>query len=721
MNDNLKTPILEIRDLNVTYGQSHALQGVNLKLGSGLLSLVGRNGMGKTTLCKAILGLEPVQSGTINFNGKSLVDRSTWEIAKAGIGYVPQGRRLWHSLTVDEHLRLVEQDDANWTAARVYSTFPRLAERRNNSGVELSGGEQQMLAIGRALLLNPKLLVMDEPTEGLAPIIVDQLAELLIQLGAEETINVLLIEQNISFACAVSSRVAIMVNGRILRVMDTGTLAGDKDLQQALLGVGRHAHDSIPDNAAGSEAAVTGGSKLERVYMSNPTLPTRWSSPVPIRQIANSARTMTRLYPLRSESDRNGRISSARIEGWIYVCGTLDTKRSELEFLRDQIKIAGHKVRMVDLSTSSGISIADVPAQAVALHHPQGASAVFTGDRGSSVMAMTLAFERWVHSREDIAGVIGAGGSGGTSMLANGFRALEIGIPKVIVSTLASGDTSAFIGTSDLILMPSIADIQGLNRISSRILGNAAAALVGMVQARQSHTHQPQSMPAIGISMFGVTTPCVKALTDLLVEQTECVVFHATDIGTRAMESLIESGWLHGVIDVSPTDVCDLIAGGVFAADERRFQAIIDAEIPYIGTCGALDMVNFRARETVPEKYNQRNLYIHNPHITLMRTTPEECEKIGEFIGHRLNQMQAPVRFFLPEGGFSMLDQEGSPFWYPEANNALFVALEKSVRQTAARQLIRVPNHVNDAKFAELLAETHISLSSQTLPLMMRN
>ena len=201
------TPILEVRDLNVFYGHSHALQGVNLKLDSGVMSVVGRNGMGKTTLCQTIMGLVPAASGSISLAGQSIVGRSSSDIARLGIGYVPQGRRLWPSLTVDEHLKLVEKRDGSWSIERIYATFPRLAERRGNNGGQLSGGEQQMLAISRALLLNPRLLVMDEPTEGLAPVIVQQVEDMLVRLGEERDVDVLVIEQNIGVACAIAREV----------------------------------------------------------------------------------------------------------------------------------------------------------------------------------------------------------------------------------------------------------------------------------------------------------------------------------------------------------------------------------------------------------------------------------------------------------------------------------------------------------------------------------
>ena len=216
MAERTGAPTLDIRGLNVFYGASHALQGVDLQLSRGVLSVVGRNGMGKTTLCKAIMGMVPVAAGSISFHGQSLVGLTPSDIARLGIGYVPQGRRLWRSLSVDEHLKMVATKGGAWTVERIYSTFPRLAERKSNGGGELSGGEQQMLAISRALLQNPRLLVMDEPTEGLAPVIVAQVEEMLIRLGEASDIEVLVIEQNIGVACGVADDVAIMVNGQIL-------------------------------------------------------------------------------------------------------------------------------------------------------------------------------------------------------------------------------------------------------------------------------------------------------------------------------------------------------------------------------------------------------------------------------------------------------------------------------------------------------------------------
>jgi len=702
-------PALEVRDLNVYYGNSHALQGVSLSLGKGVLSVVGRNGMGKTTLCKAIMGMVPVQSGVISVSGHSLVGRTPAEIARLGVGYVPQGRRLWRSLTVDEHLRLVATKGGAWTPERIYATFPRLAERRSNGGAQLSGGEQQMLAIGRALLLNPRLLVMDEPTEGLAPVIVDQVAEMLLRLGQEGDIDVLVIEQNIGVACSVAAEVAIMVNGRVDRIMDAAVLAADRELQQTLLGVGRHAHDATPEAARrAAKDAVPGPADAApvRVYLSNPATPTRWSQPVPVRVLEQSARTVTPPpEPVAAAMPRG----QAGAGGTVYVCGTLDTKGEELRFVRDILKGQGLRVAMVDLSTSGRPSGAEVPPAAVAGFHPRGGSGVFTGDRGSAVAGMTLAFERWVQGRADIAGVIGAGGSGGTALVAPGFRALPVGVPKIIVSTVASGNTAQYVGASDIVMMPSVADVQGLNAITREVLGNAANALAGMVRARMVQA-PVEDRPAIGLTMFGVTTPCVQQVTQDLGKDYDCLVFHATGTGGRAMEKLLASGMLTAVLDLTTTEVCDMLAGGVFPADETRFDAMAAQGGAYVGACGALDMVNFNAPETVPEKYRGRLFYRHNPQITLMRTSVAENEAAGRFIGEKLNAMPGPVRFFLPEGGVSALDAPGQPFWDPAADRALFASLEATVRQTAQRQLVRVPMNINDPAFSALVVKTFRAL-----------
>ncbi len=721
-----RTPdLLEIRGLNVFYGRSHALQGVDLRLEHGILSLVGRNGMGKTTLCKAIVGLIPVASGSIRFMGEELVGRSPAEIARLGLGYVPQGRRLWPSLTVDEHLRLAAGNGrSQWTIPRIYEAFPRLAERRTNRGNQLSGGEQQMLAIARAFLLNPRLLIMDEPTEGLAPVIVERVEEILVNLGEQGDIGVLVVEQNIGVATAVAEKVAIMINGRVNRVMDAARLEADRELQQRLLGVGQHGETEPPEEAAEAPSAEVGAGSGDqraarargpiRVYLSNPTPPTRWSQPVPAAQIENAARTRT-VAPEPAASAAAPAVELRPIHRGgaapVIVAGTLDTKGEELRFIRDQIAAAGVRVVLVDLSTTGGPSPADVPPHHVAAYFRGGPNAVFTGDRGAAITAMAEAFEAWIRRQGSVGGLISAGGSGGSSLVAPAMRALPIGVPKVLISSVASGNVAPYVGPSDIMMLYSVTDVAGLNSVTRQVLGNGAAAIVGMVKARaagaeRAPARRSEAKPAIGLTMFGVTTPCVDAVVDALEADFECLVFHATGVGGQSMEKLVDSGDLAGVIDITTTEVCDLLFGGVLPATEDRFGAMARTRVPYIGSCGALDMVNFGPMSSVPERYRGRTLHVHNPTVTLMRTTPEENARAGRWIGERLNLMNGPVRFFLPEGGVSALDAPGRPFSDPAADQELFRALETMVRQTATRRLIRVPAHINDPRFsAELVAE----------------
>ena len=721
MPERRPADLLEIRGLNIFYGGSHALQGVDLRIEHGVLSLVGRNGMGKTTLCKAIVGLLPVASGSIRFMGEELVGRTPAEIAQIGLGYVPQGRRLWPSLTVEEHLRLAAGNDrSRWTIARIYETFPRLAERRNNRGNQLSGGEQQMLAISRALLLNPHLLVMDEPTEGLAPLIVEQVEEILISLGDQADIGVLVVEQNIGVATAVAEKVAIMINGRINRVMEAARLEADRELQQRLLGVGQHGEAEPPEEA--EPASASEGERRParargpiRVYISNPAMPTRWSQPVPAAQIETAARTRT-IAPEPAATATAPAVELRPIHRGgsapVIVAGTLDTKGDELRFIRDEIAAAGVRVVLVDLSTSGQPSPADVPPHHIATYFRGGPNAVFTGERGAAITAMAEAFEAWVRRQEPVGGLISAGGSGGSALVAPAMRALPIGVPKVLISSVASGNVAPYVGPSDIMMLYSVTDVSGLNSVSRQVLANGAAAMVGMVKARAAASTDREAArrgsrkPAVGLTMFGVTTPCVQAVTAALEDDFECLVFHATGVGGQSMEKLVDSGALSGVIDLTTTEVCDLLFGGVLPATEDRFGAIARARIPYIGSCGALDMVNFGPMETVPERYRGRTLHVHNPTVTLMRTTPEENARLGRWIGERLNLMDGPVRFFLPEGGVSALDAPGRPFSDPNADEELFRALESTVRQTGSRRLIRMPEHINDPRFsAAIVAE----------------
>jgi uncharacterized protein (UPF0261 family)/ABC-type branched-subunit amino acid transport system ATPase component len=727
-------PLLEVRGLDVYYGRAHALQSVNLTLEGGVLGIVGRNGMGKTTLCNAITGLVPA-TGSVKLSGREILGLPPNEITRSGIAYVPQGRRVWPSLTVDETLRLVARHKRE--VERVYTMFPRLAERKGNGGAQLSGGEQQMLAIGRALLLEPRLLVMDEPTEGLAPVIVEQVAQALRALGQAGEIAVLLIEQNLGVAMEVADRIGVMVNGRIAHEIAAHALAADKGLQERLLGVRSSEADAedeaapaAPPLLATDDGAAVQVYTVRRAHADSgaPSLDdlaprsvrgfNRWNaggttapvndiargpapspaaapasasaSPQALRPVSATAMAASTAAPTPGTArvfDFPVAASSARAA---YVAGTFDTKARELFYLRQCLEKRGLRVVTVDLSTSGKPSPANVHPREVARHHPEGERAVFTDDRGSAVAAMALAFEQFVRTRRDLGGLISAGGSGGTTLATQAMRALPVGLPKVMVSTMASGDTRPYVGPSDICMMYSVTDVQGINRISEKVLNNAAQALAGMIA--HPPPQETATRPALGLTMFGVTTPCVQAVTKRLADDYDCLVFHATGVGGQSLEKLADSGLL-----------ADEIVGGVLSAGPGRMDAFARQPLPYVGSCGALDMVNFGAWETVPERFRARRLYRHNPTVTLMRTTPDECRAIGAFIAKKLNAMAGPVRFLIPEGGVSAIDRPGQPFHDPEADRALFTAIEDGFQATREHQLVRLSQHINDEAFADAL------------------
>jgi len=698
----------------VYYGRAHALQAVSLALDHGVLAVVGRNGMGKTTLCNAVTGLVQA-SGSVRLAGEEILGLQPNVITGRGVGYVPQGRRVWPSLSVDEHLRLVRRRGP-WTVERIYETFPRLAERKRNGGAELSGGEQQMLAISRALLFNPKLLVMDEPTEGLAPIIVQQVVAMLKALAAEGEISVLLIEQNLGVAIDVADTVDVMVNGRIARSMSAAELGADRELQQRLLGVRTEVEET--PNAASEEPSAptvqvfTVRRATDSVVAEPPAPPeertirgfTRWGA-TPRDHVVVGAQTP------RETAAPEPRVVELPVAQTIgraaYIAGTFDTKGRELFYLRSCLEKLGVRTVTVDLATSGKPSPAMVHPREVARHHPGGERAVFTGDRGSAVTEMAIAFEEFVTRRRDLGGLISAGGSGGTALATRAMRRLPIGVPKVMVSTVASGDVKPYVGPSDICMLYSVTDVAGINRISEKVLANAAHALAGMLAfSRSPAATEAQSKPALGLTMFGLTTSCVQAVRQQLEADYDCLVFHATGTGGQSMEKLADSGLLAGVLDITTTEVADEVVGGVLTAGPSRMDVFRQAGIPYVGSCGALDMVNFWAMPTVPARFKDRALHVHNPNVTLMRTTPDEAARIGRFIVDKLNRMEGPVRFLIPEGGVSDLDRPGGPFWDPSADRALFEAITSAFRSGTNRKLLRLPHHINDQAFADALVAT---------------
>jgi len=393
----------------------------------------------------------------------------------------------------------------------------------------------------------------------------------------------------------------------------------------------------------------------------------------------------------------------------VYVVGTHDTKAEELGYLAGLVAAQGLGVVRVDVGTRPSPVAVDITAAAVAAHHPHGVDAVLgLDDRGTAVAAMAEAFARFVASRTDIAAIVGIGGGGGTAIVTAGMRRLPYGVPKLMVSTLASGDVSPYVDISDIVFMPSVTDMAGLNGLSRVILHNAAQAIAGMARHPAPAS---AGKPSIGLTMFGVTTACVTAIVERLGADYDCMVFHATGTGGRSLEKLADSGLISGVIDITTTEVCDLLLGGVLPATEDRFGAIARTNLPYVGSVGALDMVNFWAPDTVPAAFRDRTLYRHNPNVTLMRTNADEGRRIGAWIGERLNACDGEVRFLIPEKGVSALDIEGGAFFDPAADAALFSALEETVRQTERRRIVRLPLHINDPAFAAAAATTFLDIS----------
>jgi len=403
-----------------------------------------------------------------------------------------------------------------------------------------------------------------------------------------------------------------------------------------------------------------------------------------------------------------------------WVAATLDTKIDEALYVCHLLEAAGLPVHLADLSTKEPSSTSIVgrlsssalqltSAAGIAAHHPKGASGVFCGDRGAAVAAMTVAFERFIKTRRDLGGLLGIGGSGGTVMVTRAMQALPIGIPKVMVSTMASGNVASYVGACDITMMYSVTDVAGLNRISRRVLGNAAHALAGMML--RGLPQEDHERPALGLTMFGVTTGCVQHIVRLLSPRFDCLVFHATGTGGQSMEKLLDDGLIGGVLDITTTEVCDHLFGGVLACTDDRFGAVMRSKAPYVGSCGALDMVNFGAMETVPQHYRGRKLYPHNPQVTLMRTTVDENIQQGRWIANRLNQCDGEVRFLLPLGGVSALDAPDQLFWDPEADTALFETLASEFHQTEHRKLVRLPFHINDPNFAQAGVEEFLAIA----------
>jgi uncharacterized protein (UPF0261 family) len=395
----------------------------------------------------------------------------------------------------------------------------------------------------------------------------------------------------------------------------------------------------------------------------------------------------------------------------IFLPGTFDTKGDEYAFVAGLVRERGHTTLTMDLGVLRDPSpAADIPSADVA--RAGGASLPTlrdAQDRGSAIDAMqrgACALARELYAARRFDGVLGLGGGGGTSMITALMRELPVGVPKVMVSTMASGNTAPYVGVRDITLMYSVVDIAGLNPLSRRILANAAGAVCGMVEQA---TPQGTDRPLVAATMFGVTTPCVTEARKALEQAGyDVLVFHATGTGGRAMEGLIDDGWFAGVLDVTTTEWCDEVVGGMLSAGPDRLSAAGRCGIPQVVSVGALDMVNFGGPDTVPERFHDRTLYRHNASVTLMRTTPGECAEIGRRIAMQLNAASGPVVLLLPLRGVSMIDAEGQAFHDPVADRALFASLREHAGPGV--RIREIDAHINDPAFARALASELLAL-----------
>lgn len=390
----------------------------------------------------------------------------------------------------------------------------------------------------------------------------------------------------------------------------------------------------------------------------------------------------------------------------VVLLGTLDTKGREYDYLRDRLREQGVDVILVDAGVFEPLAQADVTQDEVAAAAGADVAALRgAGDRGAAVDAMcrgSAEVVRRLHEEGRLDGILCVGGSGNSSIGAAAMAVLPVGVPKLIVSTVASGDTRPYVGANDVSMTYSVVDISGLNRISERILSNAAGAIAGM--AKVAVPESGEGRPLIGATMFGVTTPAVTRARERLEELGyEVLVFHATGTGGQSMEALAKGGFLAGVLDITTTELADELVGGVLSAGPDRLEAAGELGLPQVVSLGALDMVNFGPRETVPPQFEGRNLYVHNPTVTLMRTTPEECAELGAQIARKLSAATGPTALFVPLKGVSMIATEGGPFHDAAADEALFSALRAGLGEGV--EVHELDLDVNDPAFADAMAD----------------
>lgn len=385
----------------------------------------------------------------------------------------------------------------------------------------------------------------------------------------------------------------------------------------------------------------------------------------------------------------------------ILLIGTLDTKGLEFDFVRSLIHQRGHQTVLLNAGVFESTVQADISAEMVA--QAGGSSLELLRnkqDRSEAMQVMqkgVAMLTRRLFEQNRIEAVLGLGGSGGTMLATAGMRELPVGIPKLMVSTLASGDTSPYVDIKDITMMHSVVDIAGLNRLSRHILANAAGMICGAVE---QVIPTAQDKPLIAATMFGVTTPCVTKVRERLEPHYEVITFHATGMGGRAMEGLIADGYVKAVADITTTELADELVGGVLSAGANRLEIAGQMGIPQVVSLGALDMVNFWAMNTIPQTFQKRTLYKHNDNVTLMRTTLEENKELGRIIAEKLNKAKGPTTLIIPLKGVSMIDAEEKPFYNPEVNAALFESLREHLAKGIKR--VEVHAHINDDEFADV-------------------
>ena len=406
----------------------------------------------------------------------------------------------------------------------------------------------------------------------------------------------------------------------------------------------------------------------------------------------------------------------------VLLIGTLDTKGREIAFVRDLLRERGVRTLVVDAGVLGDPAFPpDVDRRRVFAAAGTTWEAVRdAADRGQAVTKAAAGAAKIVAelaARGEVDGVLGLGGSAGTTIATAAMRALPFGVPKLMVSTLASGQTRPYVGERDIMMMYSVVDISGINRVSRMVLTNAAMAMIGMVQGAEVRGQKSEvrgqrsdeDKPLVAATMFGVTTPCVEACRrDLEAAEFEVLVFHATGTGGRAMESLVADGLIAGVLDITTTELADELVGGVLSAGRDRMTAAAARGVAQVISVGALDMVNFGPPDTVPEKFRGRRFYQHNATVTLMRTTPEENDRLGLEIAQKASAARGPTAIVLPLRGVSAIDREGGPFWWPEADHALFQRIRNELSSRV--ELIEVDTHINDPQFAQSAAAKLLEL-----------